>query len=184
MNNLLKCFLLSSLILVSGVCSERAYAQRCGGDIGYIIRNEKGEIIDTEKIELKYIKIFLGAGRIDTHYGFNKFVRDEYSIKVFAFMTGCGLKLVEVALEYEGKTMLLQFHNSPMELNFFVDSVPFHQGTYVIDFKSDMALKSQTLNRRGLMNNEGLYVLRSSARLGHLVSAKSWRRVSAKIRLI
>jgi hypothetical protein len=178
MNNLLKDSFIAVLILLSG-CSEHIYAQRCGGDLSYIVRNKKGEIIDAEKAGLKYIRTVIYKGEEPiTNYGYPWKHID--SAKMLNIKTYCGMYLAEIALEYEGRMMLLRFHNIPAELNFYIDSVPFEEGIYEIDFKSDMELKGQTLNREGLRSKEGKYMLRAYAQAGRLVSAKNWKRTNSK----
>jgi hypothetical protein len=185
MNNLRKGSFMAALILLSVGYSEHAYAQRCGGDLTYIVRNKKEEIIDADIVNIKYVRKALTRWDEPVNYPvqpWNYVERD--SIKGLEIETGCGVYLAEIALEYEGRMMLLRFHNIPEEKNFLVDSVAFKEGTYEIDFKNDFYLKGQKLNREGLMSKEGKYVLRDIARVGRLVSAKNWKRISSKRRRI
>ena len=184
MNNVLKGSLIAAMLLVVGGGAEQAYAQRCGGDLSYTVRNKQGEIIDADKVELGYIRSFVSDGAeplIDYGHPWNYVTRDD-SMKMLTVETRCGQYLVEVALKYEGRAMLLRFHNIPPELNFFVDSVPFGEGIYEIDFKSRTAttLRGVTLNREGLRSKGEKYLLRSIAQLGLLVSSENWRRTSSK----
>jgi hypothetical protein len=66
----------------------------------------------------------------------------------------------------------------PPETNFFLDSLPFQEGTFEIDFKSDMYLKSMKLNREGLRGKEGQYFQRGTARHGFLVAAENWTKIT------
>ena len=61
---------------------------------------------------------------------------------------------------------------------FFLDSLPFQEGTFEIDFKSDMYLKSVKLNREGLRGKEGKYFHRGTAKFGHLVAAENWTKIT------
>jgi hypothetical protein len=204
MNSILKASFIAALILLLGGDTTQTYAQRCGGSVTYIVRNKKGEIIDTEKVNLRLIRKIPIGGEPVTYTGdqlhiggVDSIIRlrieerllepdegDERvdSIKVLLIKTGCGMHLVEVALEYKSRIMLLRFHNIPGDLNFYVDSVPFREGTYEIDFKGDLELKGPKLNREGLRSKGGKYVLlvRDYAQAGRLVAAKNWRRTSSK----
>lgn len=191
MNILLKVSFIAALILIFGGNSVQTYAQRCGGDFRYFLRDEKGALIDGEKIHLKYLRENPGAGDSVTqaddrllnynHMGRypvagNVIQPDERTqwVKVLWAGTRCGVRLIEAALEQENQIMVLRFHNLPAETNFFIDSVPFQEGTFEIDFKSDMTLKNQKLNREGLRNKQGEYFLRGTAEFGLLVSADNW----------
>jgi hypothetical protein len=178
MNNLLKGSFIAALILLLGGCSEQIYAQRCGGDVSYIVRNESGEIIDPEEVGLKFVRVKITNSSTEPviEYENENSVRDVDSIKTVRFPTGCGVYLAEVALEIEGRLMLLRFHHIPMELNFFIDSLPFQEGTFEIDFKSNTRLEGMELNREGLKCKEGKCVLRDVAQAGYLVSATNWKR--------
>ena len=191
MNLILRISFMVALIFLLGG-STATYAQRCGGDLRYILRDGKGEMIDTEKISVRYITY--GVGRIGSNPNdlIGRQVLDESmpesgvevesarSIKILYLKSGCGLRLVEVELEHENRVMALRFHNIPAETNFLVDSVPFRRGTYEIDFKGDMSLKSVKLNRDGLRGKEGKYFLHSSAKAGYLVSADNWIKARTK----
>ena len=50
MNNLLKGSFIATLLLLLGGCSDSIYAQRCGGDVSYIVRNESGEITEPDEL--------------------------------------------------------------------------------------------------------------------------------------
>ena len=198
---------MAALILVLGGTTVETYAQRCGGDLTYFLRNTKGEIIEGEKIELKLVRQsrleghpftfypqdsityngdrFLGPGHL-VRYPIEETLTKQVQpsertewVKVFRIKTGCGLPFIEAAFEYENQMMVIRFHNIPAETNFFVDSVPFQQGTFEIDFKSEMSLKNQKLNREGIKSKEGKYVLRGSADFGYLVSAENWIKLTA-----
>jgi hypothetical protein len=183
MNNLLKNSFVAAMMLILSGCLEQTFAQRCAGDISYIIRNERGEIIDAETVELQYIRRFEHNG-MESFAGFRSptYAQDYDAVKMLEFQTRCGLDLAEVALKYEGHTMLLRFHNIPAELNFFVDSVPFREGTYEIDFKnrSGYTLTGVTLNRKGLRSKGEKYLLHRIAELGLLVSSENWRRMNSR----
>jgi hypothetical protein len=206
MNRIPKASFVAALILLLSGGTSQTYGQRCGGDVKYILRNERGETVNTEKVVLKFMRKIPGPHGIPVTYAGDQ-IRSESlddriwrlrieerlllpdegdervdSIKVFQIHTGCGMHLVEVALEYESRVMSLRFHNIPEELNFFVDSLPFREGTFEIDFKGDMGLKGQKLDREGVRNKEGKYValLRDTAQAGRLVSAKNWIRTSSK----
>ncbi len=177
MDNLLKGSFIAVLLLLLGGCLGPTYAQRCGGDVNYIVRNESGVIADPEEVGLKFVRVTLdNSPKPAIEYGKTYPVRDIHSLKTVRFPTGCGVYLAEVALEVEGRLMLLRFHHIPMELNFFVDSLPFQEGTFEIDFKSSMELGGMELNCEGLKGKDGKLVLRDIARAGRLVSATNWER--------
>ena len=158
MNNLLKGSFIAALMLILSGGLEQTFAQRCAGHLRYIIRNERGEIIDIEKVELKYIRRFMNDAPSPLPNNEGPRYEGGYdSVQPLDVKTECGLNLAEVALKYEGHTMLLRFHNIPPELAFFVDSVPFREGTYEIDFKSRYAenLRGVRLNRAGLRSKGG-----------------------------
>ena len=162
MNNLLKGSLIAAMLLIVGGGLDQAYAQRCGGDLSYTVRNKQGEIIDAEKVELRYVRRFISDGSepiTEAGHPWNYVTRDD-SMKMLRVETGCGYYRVEVALKYEGHTMLLRFRGIPPELNFFVDSIPFQEGTFEIDFKSDIKLRGVELNREGLKDKEGVWFQR------------------------
>lgn len=170
MNNFLKGPSIVALILLLGGCSEQIYAQRCGGWVHYIVRDESGAISDPEKAGFKVVRI----GK--TEYGTKASVSGIESIKTVFIQTHCGVSLAEVRLQIESRVMLLRFHNLPAETNFFVDSLPFQEGTFEIDFKDDMSLGSQEFNRAGLKDKDGKLLLHGIAQSGYLVSAKNWKR--------
>lgn len=183
MNTLLKGTFIVALILLLGGCSEQIYAQRCGGNLTLIMRNENGKITDPGKLGLKYIRVKkrIDSTELVTDYAIKDSVQDVDTIKVIYLDTSCWeYLLVEIAFEIEDRTMLLRFHNFPMELNVFVDSLPFQEGTFEIDFKWDLALKGQELNRKGLKDKDGKRVLREKARAGYLVSANNWIRTNSQ----
>jgi hypothetical protein len=191
---------IAALILVLGGTTVKTYAQRCGGDLTYVLRNTKGEIIDEEKIDLKYVQnsgayypkdlitydggqvlgsVYLGRHPIDENV-INPEKQSDRSdwVKILRFTTACGKSLIEIELEHESQTMLIRFLNIPAETNFFVDSIPFQEGTFEMDFKRDMSLKYQKLNREGLRTKGGKYFLRGTAQYGSLVSAENWIRTT------
>ncbi len=195
---------IAALILVLGGTTVKTYAQRCGGDLTYFLRNTKGEIIDEEKIDLRYVQnsgayypkdlitftggqvlgsVYLGRYGIDQTV-INPEKRSERTdwVKILRFTTACGKSLIEIELEHENQIMLIRFLNIPAETNFFVDSIPFQAGTFEMDFKSDMSLKHQKLNREGLRSKVGNNFLRSTAEFGLLVSAENWIRTTAQKR--
>lgn len=51
-----------------------------------------------------------------------------------------------------------------------------------MDFKSDMSLKHQKLNREGLKSKDGNNFLRGAAQFGLLVSAENWIRTTGQKR--
>ena len=186
MNNLLRASFIAALMLILSGCLERTSAQKCAGDISYVIRNGQGEIIDAEKVELKYLRRFTMRGR-ESFLGFKAptYAREHDSLKMLKFQTRCGLDLAEVKLKYEGHNMLLRFHNIPQEMNFVVDSVPFGEGTYEINFKNRWAetIEGVTLNREGLRSNGEKSLLGSIAEAGLLVSSENWRKTSPLVEL-
>ena len=195
MNIVLKAFLLIALTLMLSGSIARTSVQRCGGDLRYILRNEKGEIIDTEKISLRYMRINGGEPVTSDHAIVRQRIDESLlgpdngeertdSIKILFIKSGCGLRLVEVELEYENLVMALRLHNVPAETNFLVDSVPFSKGTYEIDFKGEMRLESLKLNREGVRDNEGKYLWRGTAKAGYLVSAENWIKIRAEKRRV
>lgn len=191
---------IAALILVFGGTTINIYAQRCGGDLTYFLRNTKGEIVDEEKIDLRYVQnsgayyskdlitytggqvlgsIYLGRYAIDPTV-INPEKRSDRAdwVKILRFETHCGKSLIEIELEHENQIMLLRFLNIPAETNFSVDSIPFQEGTFEMDFKSDMSLKHQKLNREGLKSKDGNIFLRGTAQFGFLVSAENWIRTT------
>ena len=198
MKSILHASFIAAPILLLGSTTNVAYAQRCGGDLVYFLRNTKGQIIQEEKVDLRYVQnsgsfyardlitgngyqvlgaVYLVRRPIDE----TVITPDERTerVKALAFRTFCGLSFVEIQLEHEHQTMVLRFHNLPAETNFFMDSLPFQEGTFEIDFKSDMSLKNQKLNHEGIKTKGGKYFLRSAARMGFLVSADNWIKTSA-----
>lgn len=101
-------------------------------------------------------------------------------MKVLRFQTGCGQRLIEAELEYENQVMVIRFRHVPAEIDFFVDSLSFQEGTFEIDLKDDMALKDQKVNREGLKSKSAKTFLRDTARLGYLVAAENWMKVTAQ----
>ena len=196
MNVLLKASTIALLIL--GGTTVQTYAQRCNGDLVYFVRNQKGDLIDhKETLLLKYRRYDPTAEALVTKVGEEMFspislVRrslDEKVItpgeraewvKVLTIETDCGRRFAEVALEYENRKMVLRFLNMPPETNFLVDSLPFEEGTFEIDFKSDMYLKNQKLNREGLRHKDGSYYQRGAAQIGLLVAAENWTKTTAQ----
>ena len=191
MNIALKASIIVALILILGGTTVQTYAQRCNGDFVYFLRNQKGDLIDDkEKVDLKRQRYPTSEGLV-THVGEQMFgpvhlvkhpidetvvTPNENTewVKVLRIKTRCGLSFAEVELEHENQKMVLRFLNSPAETNFFLDSLPFQEGTFEIDFKSDMYLKSQKLNRDGIRHKEGKYFQRGTARIGLLVAADNW----------
>ena len=191
MNIVRKVSFIAALILIFGGNSGQTYAQRCGGDFRYFLRDEKGALVAGETIHLKYLRENRTAGDSvtpaeDRVLSYSHMVRYPVAgnviqpdastqwVRVLWAETRCGVRLIEAALEHENKIMVLRFHNLPAETNFFIDSLPFQEGTFEIDFKSDMGLKYQKLNREGLRSKEGEYFLRSTAKFGFIVSADNW----------
>ena len=191
---------LAALILVLAGTTVNTYAQRCGGDLTYFLRNTKGELIDEEKIDLRYVQNFgayypkdlithptyqvLGSvylvREVIDETRINPEKRSERTewVKILRVSTGCGKSLIEVELEHENQMMVIRFLNIPAETNFCVDSIPFQAGTFEMDFKSDMRLKYQKLNREGLTSKAGNNFLRGTARTGLLVAAENWIRTT------
>jgi len=177
---LLKAAFLVSLILVIGGCSEQIYAQRCGGDVSYIVRDGSGAINALNgpgTVRLKFIRINPSNNSTEpvSESGKKNSAGDTDPVKIVRVKTGCGLALAEVGLEIEGRVMLLRFYNLPGETNFYVDSLPFQEGTFEIDFKRQMGLGNQELNREGLRDTDGRLFLRGTAHAGYLVSANNWK---------
>lgn len=200
MNIVLKVSFIAALILIFGGTSVETYAQRCGGDFRYFLRDEKGALVAGETIHLKYFRenrtgndsVTPGEDRLVSTDHMTRYpvagnvMQPDAStqfVRVFWAGTGCGVKFMEAALEHENQIMVLRFHNLPGEANFFIDSLPFQEGTFEIDFKSDMTLKNQKLNREGLKSKEGEYFLRTTAEFGILVSAENWVKTTQKTRL-
>ena len=179
MNFLLKASTSAALILILGGTAAQTYAQRCGGDFVYVLRNQKGELIDDkEKVDARQMSemVHLVKFPID-----EKVVSpDEHAewVKVLRIQTQCGRRFAEAELEYENQKMVLRFLNMPPETNFFLDSLPFQEGTFEIDFKSDMYLKNQKLNRDGLRHTGGKYFQRGTAKTGLLVAAENWTKTT------
>lgn len=198
MNSVLKVIIIAALLLILGAMPVQTYAQRCAGSFVYFVRNQKGDLIDDkEKLEMKYQRYNSSPeGMVakvgDQMFGLvhlvkhpideNKITPDERTewVKVLRIQTGCGQPFGEVELEYENQKMVLRFLNMPPETNFLLDSLPFQEGTLVIDFKGDSSLKNQKLNRDGLRHKEGKYYQRGTARIGLLVSAENWIRVESR----
>jgi hypothetical protein len=199
MNLILKASIAALILLLAGT-TVNTYAQRCGGDVTYFLRNTKGEIIDEEKIDFRYVQnsgayypkdlityptgqvlgsVYLARDVID-QTGIDPEKRSERTewIKILRVDTGCGKSLIEVELEHENQIMVLRFLNLPAETNFCIDSIPFQAGTFEMDFKRDMSLKYQKLNREGLRSKAGTNFLRGTARVGLLVSAENWIRTT------
>ena len=168
MNTLLRSSLILAVMLFMGMSSE-TYAQRCGGWVRYIVRDKGGAITDPESAGLKFVRVN------GTDYLKDNIAGVE-SIKGVGFQTHCGKRLVEVMLQIESRVMLLRFHNLPPEIDFFVDSLPFQEGTFEIDFKREMRLTGQELNREGLRDKDGNLLLGGTARSGYLVAASSWKK--------
>lgn len=180
MNRLLEVLFMTALVFLMSLGSGQIYAQRCAGWVRYIVRDENGRITDPETAGLKFV-------RIGSHeYGIKASVAGIESesvaridlIKTVGFETYCGLRLVEVMLQIERREMLLRFHNLPADTNFYVDSLPFQEGTFEIDFKRDIRLEGQELNREGLRDKDGNLLFRGTARAGYLVSANNWKRTT------
>jgi len=169
MNILLRSALIAAVLLLMNMGSA-LYAQRCGGWVRYIVRDENGTITDPETAGLKFVRVN------GIEYGIKESVAGVESIKAVGFQTHCGKRLVEVVLQIESRVMLLRFHNLPAETNFFVDSLPFQEGTFEIDFKGEMRLAGQELNREGLRDKDGNLLLGGTARVGYLVAANSWKK--------
>lgn len=156
-------FRLGALVLLLSALSAHVYAQRCAGHLLLVLRDKEGTIMDTQNVRLRYLKngpsiyeddqISLQSAQLIRYKfeermgGPDKPSDRSDSIKVLRIFTGCGIKLVEAALEYDNQHMLLRFRNVPAELDFFVDSVPFRRGTYEIDFSDDMKLKGNKLEQ-------------------------------------
>lgn len=175
MNNLrTRAALIVGLTLLLFGCSQQIYAQRCGGWMQYIVRDENGMIQDPQKTLLKSVRV--GTTESETKDS----VGGSDSLKTVIINTGCGLSLAEVRLQIESRVMLLRFHNLPAETNFFVDSLSFQEGTFEIDFEGDRKLGSLELNRTGLKDKEGKILLSATAEAGFLVSANNWKRTSAQ----
>lgn len=100
MNNLPKGSFIAAVILILGGCLEQTSAQRCSGEISYTVRNQQGEIIDAEKVGLKYLRRFVQKWR-ESFAGFRAptYAMDYDSIKMLKFQTRCGLDLAEVKLK-------------------------------------------------------------------------------------
>lgn len=189
---------IAALILVSAGTTVNTYARRCGGDLTYFLRNTKGEIIDEQKIDLRYVQnsgtyspkdlityptgqvlgsVYLGRDTIDqTVIDPEKRSEPTEWVKILRVGTACGKSLIEIELEHENQIMVIRFLNIPAETNFCVDSIPFQAGTFEMDFKRDMSLKYQKLNREGLRSKAGTNFLRGTAQTGLLVSAENWIR--------
>ena len=196
MNILLKASTVAALLLIFGGTTVQIYAQRCGGDFVYWVRDQNGDLIaDKEKLEMKYQRPHPTTGEPVTKVGEELFgpvhlvkhpieenvvTPDERTewVKVLRIQTQCGLRFAEVGLEYANQKMVLRFLNMPPETNFFLDSLPFQEGTFEIDFKSDMYLKSVKLNREGLRGKEGKHFQRGTARHGLLVAAENWTKIT------
>ena len=171
MNNLItRVALIVGLILLLFGYSQQIYAQRCGGWMRYVVRDESGAIKDPERAGLKVVRVG------PTEYETTNSVGGSDSLKTVFIHTYCGVSLAEVSLKIESRVMLLRFHNLPAETNFFVDSLSFQEGTFEIDFKGDMGLRSLELNREGLKDKDGKLLLSGDARAGFLVSANNWKR--------
>lgn len=196
MNALLKTSTIAALLLILAGTTSQTYAQRCGGDFVYFVRNQKGDLIDDkEKLIMRHQKYSTASREMVTKVEDQMFTPvhlvkhpidekvvtpDEHTewVKVLRIQTQCGREFAEVELEYEDQKMVLRFHNMPPETNFFLDSLPFQEGTFEIDFKSDMYLKSMKLNREGLRHKEGKYFQRGTARHGFLVAAENWTKIT------
>lgn len=196
MNILLKASTIAALLLIIGGTTSQTYGQRCGGDFVYWVRDQNGDLIDDKnKLEMKYVRSnpttggevtkvseeLLGLVNLVKHaIDENVVTPDERTewMKVLRIQTHCGLRFAEVALEYENHKMVLRFHNMPPETNFFLDSLPFQDGTFEIDFQSDMSLKSVKLNREGLRGKEGKYFHRGVAKTQLLVAAENWNKIA------
>ena len=165
--------IVGAILLLFG-CSQQIYAQRCGGGVQYVVRDESGAIKDPEKAELKVVRV--GSKEYET----TNSVGGSDSLKTVFIHTRCGLSLAEVTLKIASRVMLLRFHNLPAEIDFFVDSLSFQEGTFEIDFKGDMGLRSLELNREGLRDKEGKLLLSGTAEAGLLVSANNWKRTAAQ----
>jgi hypothetical protein len=164
MNKPLKVLFMAALVFLMSRGSQQIYAQRCGSGVHYIVRDESGLISDPKKMGFDFVR------NKTTEYG------GVDSVRTVWFPTLCGLRLFEVRLEIEGRVMLLQFHNIPMDLDLIVDSLPFQEGTYQIDFKDDRTLEGLELNRKGLTKGGNLLL---SGRV--VVSGNNWKRTITQL---
>lgn len=185
MNKLSRRSFFATLILLIGGCAAQIHAQRCGGDVRYIVREESGAITaltDPTNLSIKFVRVN-GGDYTAKHFrdsGSSGFVSDSEPIRIIRIQTGCGHLSAEVGLELAGKLMLLRFRNLPGELNFFVDSLPFQEGTFEIDFKDDMGLKHLELNWEGVKDKDGKLWLHGTAQSRGLVSVNNWKRVTTQ----
>lgn len=184
MNNWLKGSFTVALILLIAGCSEQIHAQRCNGDLRFIVRDESGAFADPENVGFNFVRTKRGNSStepvIEAEPGSNYVLYEFDSIKTVIFETGCGKLLAEMVLQIGSRVMLLRLHNLPAETNFFVDSLPFQEGRFEIDFHGDKRLEGQELNREGLRDKDGKLLLSGTARAGYLVSANNWKKRTAQ----
>lgn len=108
-------YLAGLIILFVGLCLPlTAFAQRCGGTLGYTLRDDSGEL------------------STPSHFivGYKNYQVEKNSI---IFRMGCYSGSIYLPIKYQNKVMFLIFENFHMEANVNIDSLPFKEGIYKVD---------------------------------------------------
>lgn len=194
----------AALTAAPALPSPRAAPQRCAGSIDYFLRDEKGEFIPASRVKIVSETVVSTPGVVK-EYGARDgiiTVNPYRSTRAFEpppgrparggqsevgegpetlhLFTACGWHLLVVKLEYGGAAMTLRFKNIPPDSNFYVDSLPFQEGEFVIDFRPEGEAEGAFRRLAGveLMSAEekGKDVYLKELSESIVVSAKAWRR--------
>ena len=146
-------FLMALLLLAS----MSASAQSCNpAAVSYIVRDEQGSVISGEELKALHQQLPKTIGNADTFVGEVSFAGDQVTFywpesvdfdkgnKIpaleFANAKTCTLDFPSVDLTYHGKKMRLIFNltidRSQHDRRPVIDSLPFQEGTFVLDLTS------------------------------------------------
>ena len=145
---------LTALLLLA---SMSANAQSCNpAAVSYIVRDEKGSVIAGEELKALHQQLPKTIGNADTFVGEVSFAGDQVTFYwpesvdfdkgnklpalEFANAKTCTLDFPSVDLTYHGKKMRLIFNltidRSQHDRRPVIDSLPFQEGTFVLDLTS------------------------------------------------
>ena len=151
---------LGALVLLTGLfllTSASAKAQSCNpAAVNYIVRDEKGSVIGGEELKALHQQLPKTVGNADTFVGEVSFAGDQVTFYwpesvdfdkgnktpalEFANAKTCTLDFPSVDLTYHGKKMRLIFNltidRSQRDRRPVIDSLPFQEGTFVLDLTS------------------------------------------------
>ncbi len=150
-----------AIALFVSVSFSKVYAQRCGGFVAFTFvdstenlkypisfpKNQWNFLDDGRELDCDVIYKVGGLEIkiLDDRPGKDCIqIGNDYDMPVYHMPAGCGFKVRIVLISRNEKQMRLNVKNAWMEMEYFVDSIPFLEGEFTIDLETATRMEGST----------------------------------------